>query len=159
RPPRPRGGGGVDATGPGPSTRDGRAGGGPACVGSVDPLAGRAAARRLGRVRRRAEAPGRGPARPRRHPLTAQRRPRDALRVLPRGGRARARPRVPPRRVACTPLVGRRPIVASPLGVRRFFSAWGLAVLASEALWVWLPAALFGALAWRATRARAASKT
>ena len=51
-----------------------------------------------------------------------------------------------------------RPIVVSPLGVRRFFSAWGLAVLASEARWVWLPAALFAALAWRATRARAASK-
>ena len=51
-----------------------------------------------------------------------------------------------------------RPIVVSPLGIRRFFSAWGLAVLASEALWVWLPAALFAALAWRATRARAASK-
>jgi len=50
-----------------------------------------------------------------------------------------------------------RPIVVSPLGVRRFFSAWGLAVLASEALWVWLPAALFAALAWRATRARAGS--
>ena len=31
-----------------------------------------------------------------------------------------------------------RPIVVSPLGVRRFFSAWGLAVLASEALWVWI---------------------
>ena len=51
-----------------------------------------------------------------------------------------------------------RPIVVSPLGVRRFFSAWGLAVLASEARWVWLPAALFAALAWRATRPRAASK-
>jgi inner membrane protein len=49
-----------------------------------------------------------------------------------------------------------RPIVVSPLGIRRFFSAWGLAVLASEALWVWLPAALFAALAWRATRPRAA---
>src|SRR5438132_2354382 len=51
-----------------------------------------------------------------------------------------------------------RPIVVSPLGVRRFFSAWGLAVLASEARWVWLRAALFAALAWRATRRRAASK-
>ncbi len=29
-----------------------------------------------------------------------------------------------------------RPIVVSPLGIRRFFSAWGVAVVASEAVWV-----------------------
>ena len=50
-----------------------------------------------------------------------------------------------------------RPIVVSPLGVRRFFSAWGVAVLASEAVWVLLPSALVAAIAWWLTRARAAS--
>jgi len=49
------------------------------------------------------------------------------------------------------------PIVVSPLGIRLFLSAWGLAVLASEALWVWLPATLFAAVAWRLTRRRLAS--
>jgi inner membrane protein len=50
-----------------------------------------------------------------------------------------------------------RPIVVSPLGLRPFLSAWGAAVLASEARWVWLPAALFAAVAWRLTRRRLAS--
>lgn len=36
-----------------------------------------------------------------------------------------------------------RPIEVSPLSIQRFFSARGLTVLASELLWVWLPAALF----------------
>jgi len=36
-----------------------------------------------------------------------------------------------------------RPILVSPIGVGAFFSAWGLAVLKNEALWVGLPAALF----------------
>ena len=31
------------------------------------------------------------------------------------------------------------PIEVSPIGVRAFFSAWGLGVLKSELLWVWLP--------------------
>jgi inner membrane protein len=32
-----------------------------------------------------------------------------------------------------------RPIVVSPIGVIPFFSRWGLAVIKSEVLWVWLP--------------------
>ncbi|MBC7930273.1 MAG: metal-dependent hydrolase [Rubrivivax sp.] len=36
-----------------------------------------------------------------------------------------------------------RPIEVSPIGVGAFFSEWGLAVIRSELLWVWLPAALF----------------
>lgn len=35
-----------------------------------------------------------------------------------------------------------RPILVSPMSIRRFFSARGLAILASEVLWVWLPAAV-----------------
>ncbi len=31
------------------------------------------------------------------------------------------------------------PIVVSPIGIRAFFSEWGLAVVRSEFLWVWLP--------------------
>jgi inner membrane protein len=41
-----------------------------------------------------------------------------------------------------------RPIEVSPLGVGRFLGARGVRVLASEALWVWLPAALLTASAW-----------
>jgi inner membrane protein len=33
-----------------------------------------------------------------------------------------------------------RPVVVSPIGVGSFFSEWGLAVIESELLWVWLPA-------------------
>jgi len=33
-----------------------------------------------------------------------------------------------------------RPIQVAPIGIRRFFSPWGLAVAVSEFLWVWLPA-------------------
>jgi inner membrane protein len=32
------------------------------------------------------------------------------------------------------------PIEVSPLGVRAFFSEWGLRVMVSEIFWVWLPA-------------------
>ncbi len=39
-----------------------------------------------------------------------------------------------------------RPIAVSPLDVDRFFSDWGLRVLRSEALCVWLPCALLGGL-------------
>ena len=39
-----------------------------------------------------------------------------------------------------------RPIAVSPLSVNAFFSARGASVLASEALWVWLPAAVLAAL-------------
>lgn len=49
-----------------------------------------------------------------------------------------------------------RPIAVSPLGVRRFLGARGLAVLASEAVWVWLPSALVVAGAWTLTRRRGA---
>jgi inner membrane protein len=35
-----------------------------------------------------------------------------------------------------------RPILVSPIGIARFFSLRGLAVLRSEFLWVWLPAGL-----------------
>lgn len=39
-----------------------------------------------------------------------------------------------------------QPIEVAPLGIRAFFSQWGLEVLASEAVWLWLPAAIVGAL-------------
>ncbi len=32
-----------------------------------------------------------------------------------------------------------RPIIVSPIGFGAFFSEWGLAVLVSEARWIWLP--------------------
>jgi inner membrane protein len=35
-----------------------------------------------------------------------------------------------------------RPLEVSPIGVGRFFSEWGLAVIKSELLWVWFPCAL-----------------
>ena len=38
-----------------------------------------------------------------------------------------------------------RPIVVSPIGIARFFSPRGLAVLRSELLWIWLPSLLFAA--------------
>ncbi len=31
------------------------------------------------------------------------------------------------------------PIKVSPLGIQEFFSSWGLQVLASEFIWIWLP--------------------
>ncbi|MBM4061988.1 MAG: metal-dependent hydrolase [Planctomycetes bacterium] len=39
-----------------------------------------------------------------------------------------------------------QPLQVSPIGFRAMFSVWGLEVLASEALWVWLPALVLGAL-------------
>lgn len=39
-----------------------------------------------------------------------------------------------------------QPIQVAPLGIAAFFSAWGLEVLCSEALWLWLPAIAVGAL-------------
>ena len=36
-----------------------------------------------------------------------------------------------------------RPILVSPISVRRFFTARGLAIMQSELMWVWLPAAAF----------------
>ena len=40
-----------------------------------------------------------------------------------------------------------RPIVVSPIGIGRFFSGRGLAVIKSELLWVWLPSAVLAAIA------------
>lgn len=46
-----------------------------------------------------------------------------------------------------------RPIVVSPISVRRFFTARGLAVMRSELLWVWTPALAVILLAgWRRRR-------
>jgi inner membrane protein len=44
-----------------------------------------------------------------------------------------------------------RPIHVSPIGLSRFFSPRGVAVLESEIIWIWLPTALFVLLmmAWR----------
>lgn len=43
-----------------------------------------------------------------------------------------------------------QPIQVSPIGVANFFSEWGLSVIISEFLWIWLPALvlafLFGKL-------------
>ena len=36
-----------------------------------------------------------------------------------------------------------RPIKVSPIGISQFFSEWGLRVIRSELLWIWLPASLF----------------
>jgi inner membrane protein len=41
-----------------------------------------------------------------------------------------------------------RPILVSPISLVRFFSGRGCAVLQSEILWIWLPAAIVFALAW-----------
>ena len=35
-----------------------------------------------------------------------------------------------------------RPILVSPIGISEFFSAYGVQVLASEAVWIWLPSLL-----------------
>jgi inner membrane protein len=48
-----------------------------------------------------------------------------------------------------------RPIRVSPIGVGRFFTERGLAVLQSELIWIWLPAALLAILAWLLRRRRA----
>jgi inner membrane protein len=44
-----------------------------------------------------------------------------------------------------------QPIQVSPIGIRRFFGEAGLAVIKSEALWIWIPSAW---LAWVAFRIR-----
>lgn len=38
-----------------------------------------------------------------------------------------------------------RPIKVSPIGIEEFFSEWGLRVIRSELLWIWLPASLLTA--------------
>jgi inner membrane protein len=37
-----------------------------------------------------------------------------------------------------------RPIVVSPIGIREFFGPWGLAVVKSELIYIWIPAAAVG---------------
>lgn len=39
-----------------------------------------------------------------------------------------------------------RPLLVSPIGIRAFFSAWGVEVLRSELVWVWIPAATLWAI-------------
>ena len=41
-----------------------------------------------------------------------------------------------------------RPIRVSPIGLRAFLSRWGLSVLLSELLWVWLPASALSLGIW-----------
>jgi inner membrane protein len=45
-----------------------------------------------------------------------------------------------------------RPVLVSPIGVSEFFSAYGVRVLASEAVWIWLPSCsalvVFRAIQW-----------
>jgi len=54
-----------------------------------------------------------------------------------------------------------RPIRVSPVGITRFFGARGYAILQSELLWIWLPAALLAgvalALGWARRRDPAAA--
>jgi inner membrane protein len=38
-----------------------------------------------------------------------------------------------------------RPVAVSPIGITRFLSAWGVAVLQSEFIWLWIPAIVFSA--------------
>jgi inner membrane protein len=47
-----------------------------------------------------------------------------------------------------------RPIEVSPIGIGSFFSEWGLRVIASELLWVWLPSAVLFAIGFIARRYR-----
>jgi inner membrane protein len=42
-----------------------------------------------------------------------------------------------------------RPILVSPISIRGFFNGRGLLILASELVWVWVPGALFAAIAGR----------
>ena len=51
------------------------------------------------------------------------------------------------------------PIRVSPIGVGRFFSDRGLAVLQSELAWIWVPAALLAASVWVLRRRRSAVET
>ena len=51
-----------------------------------------------------------------------------------------------------------RPILVSPISVAGFFDARGLRVLASEAVWIWLPCAVFAAAAWLLRRRRFSSR-
>ena len=44
------------------------------------------------------------------------------------------------------------PIRVSPIGIERFFTARGLAVIQTELLWIWLPAGLLAIPAWMIRR-------
>jgi inner membrane protein len=50
-----------------------------------------------------------------------------------------------------------QPIEVAPLGIAAFFSVWGLEVLLSEALWLWLPAIGLGAVGLAVRRQAAGS--
>ena len=50
-----------------------------------------------------------------------------------------------------------RPIEVSPIGAA-FFSQWGLDVLRSELIWIWLPCALLTAAGWLARTAHRGSR-
>lgn len=52
-----------------------------------------------------------------------------------------------------------QPVAVSPIGLRRFLSARGVEVLASEATWIWLPASVLGATIWWLRRRRMRSAT
>lgn len=41
-----------------------------------------------------------------------------------------------------------RPVRVSPIGVTRFFTPRGFAILQSELLWIWVPAILFASVVW-----------
>jgi inner membrane protein len=41
-----------------------------------------------------------------------------------------------------------RPVRVSPIGVTRFFTPPGFAILQSELLWIWVPAILFASVVW-----------
>ena len=51
------------------------------------------------------------------------------------------------------------PIRVSPIGVTRFFTQRGLAILQTELLWIWFPSALLVAVAWLLRRRGSASRT
>ena len=50
-----------------------------------------------------------------------------------------------------------RPIHVAPIGIGRFFTTRGIAVVESELLWIWVPAAVLGISAWLLRRPRALS--
>jgi inner membrane protein len=59
-----------------------------------------------------------------------------------------------------------RPVEVSPIGIRRFFSAEGVTVIASETVWIWIPATILamtgtlsGAFGWDRAGMRRLPKT
>jgi inner membrane protein len=57
-----------------------------------------------------------------------------------------------PGTVFFSPLTNKRyffpwtPIEVAPIGIKAFFSAWGMRVLRSEIVWIWIPSALIAVL-------------